>query len=464
MRTVASLAVAGLLSGCVSLSEDGGFGTIQTVVNERTGKEARWVRNEADAESVRHMVTMLLAKALSVEDAVQIALLSNAGLQASYGELGIAEGELVAASRFPNPRFSYLRARHADEVKVESILSFNILSLLTVPLATEAGKRRFEQVKSQTADEALRVAANTRKAYYQALAAAEVARYLEQARSAAEASAELARRMAGIGNLPRLSQMREQAFYAETTAQLARARQAALSARERLTRLMGLWGDDARFALPERLPDLPGAPRELENAEQLAMEQRLDVRAARREAEMLAESLGLTRVMRLMNVFELGIARVTETPDARKRGFEVGFDVPIFDWGGGRVARAESAYMQAANRIAETAVNARSEVREAYASYRSAYDVAKHYRDEIVPLRKKISDEVLLRYGGMLASTFELVADAREQVASVSAYMEALRDFWAAEADLQSALIGRGGGLGPAPGAGIATTPAPRGH
>ena len=227
---------------------------------------------------------------------------------------------------------------------------------------------------------------------------------------------------------------------------------------------MGLWGDDARFALPERLPDLPGAPRELENAEQLAMEQRLDVRAARREAEMLAESLGLTRVTRLMNVFEVGIARVTETPEASKRGFEIGFDVPIFDWGGGRVARAESAYMQAANRIAETAVNARSEVREAYASYRSAYDVAKHYRDEIVPLRKKISDEVLLRYGGMLASTFELVADAREQVASVSAYMEALRDFWAAEADLQSALIGRGGGLGPAPGAGIATTPAPRGH
>ncbi len=464
MNAIVFLVAALLLGGCVSLSEDGGFGAVQSVVREHTGKDARWVRNEADAQSVRGAVSTLLAKPLSVDDAVQIALLNNAGLQASYAELGIAEGELVAASRFPNPRFSYLRARHDDEIKVESILSFNLLALLTVPLATEAGKRRFEQVKAQAANEALRVAAETRRAYFQALAAAELARYMEQVKQAAEASAELARRMAGVGNLPRLSQMREQAFYADATAQLARARQSALSERERLTRLMGLWGDDARFALPERLPELPAAPRELENAEQLALERRLDVRAARREAEMLAESLGLTRVTRFMNVFELGAVRVSESPEPRKRGYEVGFEIPLFDWGGGRVARAESLYMQAANRIAETAVIARSEVRETYAGYRTAYDVARHYRDEVVPLRKRISDEVLLRYNGMLASAFELLADAREQVASVSATMEALRDFWLAESDLQSALAGKGAGMGATPRAGVAAAPAARGH
>ena len=101
--------------------------------------------------------------------------------------------------------------------------------------------------------------------------------------------------------------------------------------------------------------------------------------------------------------------------------------------------------MQAVNRVAETAVNARSEVREAYAAYRTAYDIARHYRDEIVPLRKRISEEKLLRYNGMLISVFELLADAREQVASVNAAIEALRDFWIAEADLQVALNGAGG-------------------
>ena len=99
--------------------------------------------------------------------------------------------------------------------------------------------------------------------------------------------------------------------------------------------------------------------------------------------------------------------------------------------------------MQSVHRLAETAVNARSEVRERYQNYHAAYQMARHYRDTIVPLRKKISDEDLLRYNGMLISVFELLADAREQVASVDGYIEALKEYWVAETDLQSALGGK---------------------
>jgi len=98
--------------------------------------------------------------------------------------------------------------------------------------------------------------------------------------------------------------------------------------------------------------------------------------------------------------------------------------------------------MQSVNRALEVAVQARSEVRQSYGDYRTAFDVARHYRDEIVPLRKRISEEMLLRYNGMLASVFELLADSREQVAAVNAYIESLRDFWLAESDFQMALTG----------------------
>jgi outer membrane protein TolC len=98
--------------------------------------------------------------------------------------------------------------------------------------------------------------------------------------------------------------------------------------------------------------------------------------------------------------------------------------------------------MQAVNRTAAAAIDARSQVREAVAAQRAAYDVAKLYRDEIVPLKKRISDEQILRYNGMLISVFELLADAREQVASVNAAIEAQRDFWLADAALQAALTG----------------------
>jgi outer membrane protein TolC len=273
--------------------------------------------------------------------------------------------------------------------------------------------------------------------------------------------------MEGAGNFSRLNRMREQVFHAETVARLARTRQGAVAERERLTRLMGLSGDDVAFPLPERLPDLPADMLEFRDIEARAMTERLDVQAAKRDTERLAGSLGLTRATRFINVLELGPAATKEEPEPWKRGFEVSLQLPIFDWGGARVAKAEAIYMQALHRVAETAVNARSEVREAYSAYHTAYDTAKRYRDEIVPLRKKIAEENMLRYNGMLISVFELLADAREQVGAVNAYIEALRDFWLSESDLQAAFNGPPTGrraAAPRASGGMAPNPALAGH
>ncbi len=209
---------------------------------------------------------------------------------------------------------------------------------------------------------------------------------------------------------------------------------------------MGLWGDDIGFKLPDRLPDLPKAARDISDIESQALRQRLDVQGAMKEADSIASSLGLTRATGFISVLELGYLRNSASGLPRQTGYEIEIRLPIFDWGSARVARAEYTYMQAVNRAADSAVRARSEVREAYGAYRTAYDLAKHYREEIVPLRKRISDENVLRYNGMLISVFELLADARQQIASVNAYIEALRDFWVAEANLDLALTGKSPG------------------
>jgi outer membrane protein TolC len=194
--------------------------------------------------------------------------------------------------------------------------------------------------------------------------------------------------------------------------------------------------------LPERLPDLPGTAHEADDLEARGIRERLDVQGAKQQAERLAGSLGLTRVTGFINVLEIGYQHNSETNRPTQTGYEIEVRLPLFDWGGARTAKAQHIYMQSVNRAAEVAVNARSEVREAYAAYRTAFDLARHYRDEIVPLRKKISEENLLRYNGMLISVFELLADSREQVLSVNAYIEALRSFWVAESALQMALTG----------------------
>ena len=430
-----------LLGGCVSFSEDGGFGSVQTAVRERAGVEAKWVRSETEADSVRGRVKELLAQPLSGDAAVQIALLNNPGLQASYAEMGIAEADLVQASRWSGPRFSFARLSHGGGgVDWERGVFFDLLGLITIPLSTRVERKRFEASQARAAAEAVRLALETRKAWLSAVAAEESVRYADQVKEAAEAGAELGRRMAAAGNWSKLNHAREQAFYAEATAQLARTRQSSVAAREHLTRLMGLWGEDAAFRLPPRLPDLPQAPRDVRDLEAQALAQRLDVQSARRDTESLAESLDLTKISRFVNLLEVGFLTEQESDEARHRGWEIELRIPIFDFGGARTARAEHQYMQSVNRALDTAVRARSEVRESYSAYRTAFDLAKHYRDEIVPLRKRISEEVLLRYNGMLMSVFELLADSREQVAAVNAYIDALHAFWVAESDLQAAM------------------------
>jgi len=229
-----------------------------------------------------------------------------------------------------------------------------VKGLLAKPLGPQEAVRAALLNNPAGQAEAKLLALETRKAWFAAVAARETANYMDQAKEAAEAGAELARRLGAAGNWSKLDQARERLFLAEATAQRARARQAALVSRERLARLMGLTGGKPAFELPERLPELPQAPRAADGAE----------------------------------------------------------------------------------------AQGRSDARQAYDAYHAAFDLARRYRDEIVPLRKQISEEMLLRYNGMLASAFELLADARESIGAVNAYLEALRDFWIAESEFQMTMTG----------------------
>ncbi len=446
-RVFAALLTLVFLGGCATFSTDGGLESVQTAGKERgLAQNVAWLKTDKDAETARASVKKLLAAPLTADNAVQIALLNNRGLQATYAELGIAEADVVQAGRLRNPGFSFGRLTRADDVDIERTFLFDVLGLITMPIRTDLEKRRFELTKGRVAMETLQVAADTRRAFFSAVAAQESVKYMEQVKQSAETSAELARRMASVGNFSKLDRAREQAFYAETTAQLARVKQQALAERERLTRLMGLWGEDTGFRLPERLPDLPKVPRDIADLEATALKKRLDVLGAMQEAENIASALGLTKATGFVSVLEVGYMRNSESGKPRQTGYEIELRLPIFDWGNARVARAEYTYMQAVNRAADTAVKARSEVREAYSAYRTTYDLARHYRDEIVPLRKRISEENLLRYNGMLISVFELLADARQQVAGVNAYIEALRDYWLNETSLNLALTGKSPG------------------
>lgn len=437
------LAAGWILCGCASLTPDAGFSHVQTVAKNRLGMELTWARDAQQQDAIERRVTELLAKPLLIDDAVQLALLNHRGLQARFADLGISEAQVVQAGRLSNPGLSIGRLSQGAEMEIERGLHFNLIRLLTLPMAQGIEQRNFERVQREVAMDVLLHAATTKKAYVEAVAAEASVRYMHQVNAAAQAGAELARRMEQVGNLNKLARAREQAFYAEATLGLARAERVKRSTRERLTRLLGLWGTQIQFQLPERLPDLPAEPKDQPDIEQSAMAQRLDVQAAKLAAEQTARQLGLTQATRWVNVLDLGLVRNRSNEAPPQKGWELSLELPLFDWGSARVARAEAVYMQALQQAAMVAVNARSEVREAYGHYRLAYDIARHHRDEIVPLQKRISEEQVLRYNGMFIGVFELLADARIQVASVNAYLDSLKDYWLAQTDLDMALIGK---------------------
>ncbi len=434
---------AATLAGCAGFSPDGGMQDVTRLAQARIGQAADLSRADPAADSaIAARIGQLLAKPLSAESAVQLALLNNRGLKASLADLGVAEADLVQAGRMRNPGVSFGRLHGGGDSEIERAVMLDVIGLLTLGTRQDIEQRRFEQAKLQAAAQVVELAAETRKAYYMAVAAAQSAALVAQLHQSAQASNELAERMAKVGNWSKLDQTHVQVLAQEANVQLARARHEATAAREQLIRVLGLADGQLAFTLPEQLPELPAQLKDMRDAEAQAVAQRLDILAVTRNAQATAAALGLTRATAFINVFDAGYKNKSATGKPRENGYEISLELPLFDWGGAHVARAESTYMQAVHRAADTAIRARSEVREAYSSYRTHYEIARHYRDDIVPQRKRMSEEVLLRYNGMLVGVFELLADAREQLNSVNAAIDSQRDFWIAETKLNAAVHG----------------------
>ena len=447
-RVALAAAAALMLAGCAGTAIDQNFSGAEQLTRERLGSELKWLTTDEARRQAQSDVDALLGKPLGSDDAVRIALAYSPALQAMLYESAASSAAATQSARLPNPVFAFERlARDAGggrELELTRTLSFSVLDLLLLPSRIRLADHQHEANRLTLAANVVQAATEARQAWITAVAAQQALQYAQQVKATADASAELARRMQAVGNFSKLQRAREQAFAADAVAQLARAAQTARSGREVLIRALGLNEPQAAaLKLPDRLPELPATPQDEASVAALAMDARLDVRMARANLDFVAREQGLTRVTSVVNGLELGATRKSETGLASQRGYELSVPLPIFDFGDATRTRAQATYMAALNRAAQTTVDASSQVRETYGAYRTAYDLARHYRDEVVPLRKTVAEENLLRYNGMLIGVFELLADSREQIASVVQAIDAQRDLWLADAALQATLIGR---------------------
>ncbi|WP_436639476.1 TolC family protein [Microbaculum sp. FT89] len=474
-----------VLAGCVTGAEveqysakDAGFSTVSATTGEMIGKQTVWAQGKEDAEALATRVHALVhKKTINADTAVQVALLNNKGLQAAYADIGLSAAEAWQQTMLPNPRvsigfFGIINPELGAYRSIEGLIAANILALATEKYRVDIADTRFRQAQYTAVLETLRLAAETRKAWITAVGAFETTVYFNQAQDAADAASELARKLGETGAMPKGGQAREHAFYAELTGQQAQARLAARLAKENLTRLMGLWGSDVDYFVPDMLPSLPGSVARKSAIEIEALQRRVDLQIAKLELQAVAQAYGLTEATRYVTDFEIiggfesereldenGGRKTDTTPQV-----ELEFVIPIFDSGEARLRKGELTYMRAANLVAEKAVNIRSEARSAYTAYTATYDIARHYQNNVLPLRLEVEEQSLLTYNGMITNTFELLADTRAKINTVLQAVSAKRDFWLAETDLSASIYGGGDTAGASGGEATALADSGGGH
>ena len=448
-RVLGSAALVGLLlTGCASVNID------QTISDTNADKSAftqgklALSRTDQQRQARAQLSRELLAKPLGMDEAVQLALTNSPAMQAllaqSWADMSLAN----QGGRMANPIFNFERVRSGDELEIGRLLSFGLLDLLTLPRRMSIASSQVAQARVQLSVNVVEQVTQVRQAWVRAVGAQQSLDYARQVNTSAQASAELARRMQQVGNFNKLQRARQQVFYADAVAQLAASQHTVTATREELTRLLGLSDEQqALLVLPERLPDLPKASREPQAVNSAASAQRLDVQMARSQLDAAGQSQGLNLLTSLIDV-ELGIRRDTVFDNAEgtrstRKGYELDIRLPIFDWGTAKRDAMNAQSLAAASRYESTVRGASSQLRESYSAYRTAYDVARHYRDEIVPLRKTMADENVLRYNGMLIGVFELLADTRDQISSVVTAINAYQQFWLADAALSASMTGK---------------------
>ena len=447
-RLTALAAASLVLAGCASVNMDQAVRDANDTTGTFTQGKLELSRTEQQSQARARLSNELLANPLGMDDAVQLALANSPAVQTLLAQSWSDMAQANQTGRIANPVFSFERIRFADELELGRLLSFGLLDLLTLPRRMEISQSQMTQARVQLSANVVEQVTQVRQTWVRAVAAQQSLTYANQVNRSAQASSELAKRMQQVGNFTKLQRARQQSFYADSAAQLASSQHAATAAREALTRQLGLSdAQAARLKLPDRLADLPETPLQAAVVNANAPQQRLDVQLARNQLEMAGKSQGLNLVTSLVDV-ELGVRRDTVFDNATgtstpRKGYELAIRLPIFDWGTAKRDAMNAQSLAAANRYESTVRGASSQLRESYSAYRTAYDVARHYRDEIVPLRKTMAEENLLRYNGMLIGVFDLLADNRDQIASVTAALNAYQQFWLADAALAASMTGK---------------------
>lgn len=445
MRAPALLVLVGLAACGGSTSPAPAFRDVAAEVEARAGAKPTWNRGTDDDREVEAAVDRLLEHEISADQAVAIALIENRSLQATYEDLSLAQADFVQAGLLKNPTLSGGVGFFGGPAPIlEAGVGWDFLDLFSRAARRKIAAAELEGAKRRVGDAVLRAVAETRSAYVTLQGAMQIEAMRGVVADAAEAGAELSRRQHDAGNISDLDLANEETGLAQVKLDLGRAHADTLAARERLIRDLGLWGVHRPLRVPAELPDVPSDELPLEALEQTAIAQRFDVAAARSDRDAAAMALSLAKQTRWVPGANVGASYERNTIEHETIvGPTAAIEVPVFDRRQATIARLEALDRASEARLRALAVDARSEVRSVRDRLVYLRDLARTYKTELIPLRERTVALSQQQYDAMLLGVFQLLAAKQAEVNAYREYLETVRDYWIARAELERAVGGR---------------------
>src|SRR2546430_383205 len=428
------------LAGCAHVDPNPAFRELANTVHLRTGKRVQWNRGTAEDAQAQAAVSSLLSRPLTAESAVQIALLNNHTLQATYEELGIAQADLVEAGLLRNPIFTFERRFPGQAAEIDLLKEF--IDIVLLPLRKRIAAAQFEAAKLRVGHEILKTAAEVRAAFYEHQGDQQLVDLRKTVAEATERSAETALKMKEAGNLRNLDLANKQATHAQAKIELAKAQSEAVQSREKLNKLMGAFGAQTNWTVASRLPELPGGEVSTSQLESRAIQQRLDLAAARQQFIAEARARGIARAEAILEKAEIGGHYEREIEGTYSVGPSVNVPIPIFNQGQPASARASAKMRQAGQRYLALAADIRSDVRSARDKMLLSRREVEYFKSTALPTRTRVTEESQLEYNAMQIGPFQLLQAKQEEVTTGAESVEALRDYWVARAELEKAVGG----------------------
>jgi cobalt-zinc-cadmium efflux system outer membrane protein len=452
-------------SGCIS--RDAGYADVQKTVRDRAGQQVTWHAIESNPKAADDETNAILSRPLSPEGAVRLAVLHNHDLQASFEELGIARAELVRAVAVPNPELEgWIGFIHGHRPELTFVVTESLSDLLWLPLRQGAARADLDVAKLRVAGRVLDLVFAVKVAFHEREAAQRILELTRTTRDAAEASYQAAERLHEAGNIPDLDYLNEQALLEESTTAAADAQIDLERAAGRLAVLLGVAlppsagpvsGAATRW-LSRDDSALPTAELDLTRIDRRALERSLDIAIAWGEGDAASRRASLARATGIVPDLRVGFE--AERQETWGLGPAAALRFPLFYQGQGEVADAEARERRALETRAALLTRVGSEAKLAGDRLVAARARVTRYEKVLLPLRRRIVEETLLRYNAMSVGVFQLLQAKRDQIESELRYARSVRDYWVVRTEVELLLAGRL--PAPRPVSAMPESPAPR--